>query len=109
VRVDGGTGLSQALQPRLQRSPSHRRRNALSCVRVRNTARDKGSPAAVSPSLQRSVFYPVASPVALFLAAAYRFFFDCALYAALICLLSPPLEASAWAEISLALVGDIVA
>jgi len=67
------------------------------------------SPSGDSPSLRRSVFYPVASPVALFLAAAHCFFFDCARYATLICLLSPPLDASAWAEISLALVGDTVA
>ena len=109
VRVDEGTGLSLALQSRLQRSPGYRRRNPLSCVRIPNTPRDKGSPAAVSPSLRRSVFYPVASPVALFLAAAPRFFFDCALYAILIRLFSPPLDASAWAEITLALVGDIIA
>jgi len=109
VRVDEGTGLSLALQSRLQRSPGYRRRNPLSCVRIPNTPRDKGSPAAVSPSLRRSVFYPAATPVALLLAAAPRFFFDCALYATLICLLSPPLDASAWAEIPLALVGDIVA
>ena len=81
VRVDEGTGLSLALQSRLQRSPGYRRRNPLSCVRIPNTPRDKGFPAAVSPSLRRSVFYPVASPVALFL----------------LCLLSPPLDASAWA------------
>ena len=60
VRVDEGTGLSLALQSRLQRSPGYRRRNPLSCVRIPNTPRDKGSPAAVSPSLRR-----VASPVAL--------------------------------------------
>ena len=109
MRVDEGTGLSLALQSRLQRSPGYRRRNPLSCVRIPNTPRDKGSPAAVFPSLRRSVFYPVASPVALFLAAAHRFFFHFALYATLICLLSPPLDASALAEIQLALVGDIVA
>ena len=108
VRVDGGTGLSLALQFRLQCSPGYRRRNPLSCVRIPNTPREKGSPAAISPSLRRSVFYPVASPVALFLAAA-QFFFDCPLYATLMCLLSQPLDASAWAEIPLALVGDIVA
>ena len=62
----------------------------LSCVRIPNTPSDKGSPAAVSPSLRRSVFYPVASPVALFLAAAPRFFFDCARYATLMSPLSAP-------------------
>ena len=94
MRVDGGTGLSLALKSRLQRSPGYRRRHPLSCVRIPNTPRDKGSPAAVSPSLRRSVFYPVASPVALFLAAAPRFFFDCACYATRMCLLSPPLDLS---------------
>jgi len=52
------------------------------------------------------VFYPVASPVALFLlAAADRFFFDCAARYATF----SPMDASAWSEISLALVGEIVA
>jgi len=88
---------------------------ALSWLSSANSLRDKCSPAAVSPSivspsLRRSVFYPVASPVALFLlAAADRFFFDCARYATLMCLLFPPMDASAWSEISLALVGEIVA
>jgi len=104
-----------ALKSRLQRSPGYCRRNTLSCVRVPNPSRDRGSPAAISPSsvfpsLRRSVFYLVASPVALFfLAAAPCFFFDCACFATLICFLSPPYDTSAWAEIPLALVGDIVA
>ena len=56
VRVDGDTGLSLALQSLLQISPGYRRRNLLSCVRIPNTPREKGLPAAVSPSLRRSVF-----------------------------------------------------
>jgi len=105
VRVDGGIGLSLALQSRLQRSPGYRRRNPLSCVRIPNTPRDKGSPAAVSPSLRRSVFYPVASPFSLLHLA-----FSLIVLSMLHSYVSSPLDAPAWgAEIPLALVGDIVA
>ena len=67
-----------------KRSPGYRRRKPLSCVRVSTLLRGKRSPAAVSPSsvssfLRRSVFYPLASPLALPLAAAPRFTFACAL------------------------------
>ena len=69
---------------------------------------EKCSPAAVPPS-SVAPFLPLASALALFLAALPRYSFDCALYATLKCLLSPPLNASAWVEIPLAFVGDIVA
>jgi len=91
----------------LAHSPGYRWRNLLSCVRVSTLLRGKRSPAAISPSsvssfLRRSVLYPLASHLALFLAAIYP------RYATLICLLSPLLDTSAWVEITLALVGDIV-
>ena len=67
VRVDGGPGLSLALQSRLQRSPGYRRHKPLSGVRVQHPLREISSPAAVPPSsvtsfLRRSVFYQLASP-----------------------------------------------
>jgi len=83
-------------------------------VRFPIPLREKRSPAAVSPSSVSfpaaiSVLYPLASALSLFLAAAHRFFFDCAHHATLMIYnLSPPLDASAWVEIPLALVGDIV-
>ena len=108
VRVDGGPGLSLALRSRLQRSPGYRRRNQLSCVRVPNTPRDKGSPAGRGLSVPAAISVLPScfscSPI-----SRCCFFIDCATYAKLKCILSPHLDASAWAEIPLALVGYIVA
>ena len=114
VRVDGVAGLSLKLWSRLQRSPGYHRRNPRSCVRVPTLLREQGSPPR-GFSLQHLHLTAALSALstsfslAQFLAAVHRFSFHYARYATPICLPSPPLDASAWVEIPLALVGDIVA
>ena len=71
VRVDGGPGLPW------RSSPAY---SALPVIVGVTHFLAYVSPSSVPPSLRKSVFYPIASPLALFLAAANRFFFDCALY-----------------------------
>ena len=104
-------GISPALKLRLQRSPSSRRRHPSSCTRALSIHKSGQSPASPFPHIalfmRRSVFYPLAHFVPHLVASLFSSVDGCN-YTTPMCL-TPPLDASAWVEIPLALVGDIVA
>ena len=98
--------ISPALKLRLQRSRRY------SCTRALSIPYSSQFPAArfthmISLFVRRSVFYPLAHFVA-HLVASLHSSVDCRRYTTQMCLTPPSLDASAWVEIPLALVGDIV-
>jgi len=111
VSGDCRYGISSALKLRLQRSPSFRRRHPSSCTRALSIHKSGQSPASpfthIALFMRRSVFYPLAYFVA-HLVASLLSSVECCPYTTPMCL-TPPFDASAWVEIPLALVGDIVA
>ena len=110
---DGTHELSPALKLRLQCSLSYRRRHPSSCIRTLSIpARVLSSTVTVpfthiAHFMRRSVYYPLAVCVAPLVASLH----SCVVCACYTTSMSPPppLDASAWVEIPLALVGDIVA
>jgi len=111
---DGTHELSPALKLRLQCSLSYRRRHPSSCIRTLSIpARVLSSRTVTVPFthiahfMRRSVYYPLAVCVAPLVASLH----SCVVCACYTTSMSPPppLDASAWVEIPLALVGDIVA
>ena len=104
-------GISPALKLRLQHSLSFRRRHPSSCTRALSIHKCSDSSASpfthIALFMRRSVFYPLAHFVAHLVASLLSSVDGCN-YTTPMCL-TPPLDASAWVEIPLALVGDIVA
>ena len=97
--------ISPALKLRLQRSRRY------SCTRALSIPYSSQFPAArfthmISLFVRRSVFYPLAHFVA-HLVASLHSSVDCRRYTTQMCLTPPSLDASAWVEIPLALVGTL--